>query len=346
MSRETSEWLNQNVLVGYTETRGNAWHYKASDQGEEANHYDGAIPLEDVKRRLFDWEAESCPVFIRVKSSIDDATGMDDEGNPYKMIQVEDRQAVIHGKTNAVFNIFKDGYKTHQFDSLLTMASNIIDDSINIGSAGLLRKGAVGWVSIEMPESIEVLDGFDVRSHLILTTSHDGTLATTIKPVDTFVVCDNTHVQAMSENGAQFKARHSKYSTMRISNVQEALGFVHRMSESAAEEINRLVEWKVTDDQFKKVIANLCAIPNLDDSSQTAVTKAENRRSAIVNLYKEDSRVAPWAGTALGVLQAFNTYNHHFGSDVAKRTERNMLNVLNGKTEKADTNVLRVLASV
>jgi len=57
MSKETSEWLNQNVLVGYTETRGNAWHYKASDQGEEANHYDGAVPLEDVNRRLFDWEA-------------------------------------------------------------------------------------------------------------------------------------------------------------------------------------------------------------------------------------------------------------------------------------------------
>ena len=346
MSTETSEWLNQNVLVGYTETRGNAWHYRASDQGEESNHYESAIPLEDVKRRLFHWQAESCPVFIKVGSTIDDATGIDDEGNPFKMVQVEDRQAVVHGTTKKVFNIFKDGYKTHQFDTLLDMASNIIDDSINIGSAGLLKDGAIGWVSIEMPESIEVVEGFSVRSHLILTTSHNGTLATTIKPVDTFVVCDNTHVQAMSEDGAQFKARHSKYSNMKITNVKEALGFVHRLTESASVEVNRLVDWKVTDDQFKRIIANLCAIPNLEDSSQTAVTKAENRRSAIVNLYKEDSRVAPWAGTALGVLQAFNTYNHHFGGDVAKRTERNMMNVLSGKTEQSDNNVLKVLASV
>ena len=45
MSKETQEWLNRNVLIGYTERRGNAWHYRASDQGDEPNHYPGAIPL-------------------------------------------------------------------------------------------------------------------------------------------------------------------------------------------------------------------------------------------------------------------------------------------------------------
>ena len=31
MSKETSNWLNNNVLVGMTDKRGNAWHYKASE---------------------------------------------------------------------------------------------------------------------------------------------------------------------------------------------------------------------------------------------------------------------------------------------------------------------------
>ena len=53
MSRETIEWLNQNTLIGYTDKRGTAWHaVKGYD-----NHYAGAVPLEDVRKRLFSWTA-------------------------------------------------------------------------------------------------------------------------------------------------------------------------------------------------------------------------------------------------------------------------------------------------
>lgn len=346
MGTETSQWYNTNILVGYEDQRGKAWHYKASEQGEESNHYAGAVPVEDIRRRIFNYTAESAPVFMRVPATIEDFDGVDDDGKPYKMVQLDDRQAIYHSNTLECFNIFKDSYKSHQFETLITMAENLIDDDINVGSAGILKGGAIGWLSIEQPESVEVLEGFSIRPHLLLTTSHNGTLATTIKPVTTFVVCDNTHVAALSEDGNQFKARHSKYSDMRISTVQEALGFVHRMTDTLTEELSRLSEWKVSDEQWRKVVDQLAPMPDVNEVTPTVFTKAQNKRNAIFGLYKEDARVAPWAGSALGVLQAFNTYNHHFGTTVEKRTERNMMNVLNGKTEQADSRVLKALASV
>ena len=57
MSQETPEWLNTNTLIGFTEKRGHAWHYRAEVQGDQSNHYPGAVPIEDVRRRLFPWEA-------------------------------------------------------------------------------------------------------------------------------------------------------------------------------------------------------------------------------------------------------------------------------------------------
>ena len=33
MSRETLQHLNTNVLIGHTEQRGTAWHYRAEEQG-------------------------------------------------------------------------------------------------------------------------------------------------------------------------------------------------------------------------------------------------------------------------------------------------------------------------
>jgi len=62
MSAETSTWLNTRTLIGFTDQRGHAWHYRSSDQGDEPNHYPGAIPIGDVRRRLFDWSATAADV--------------------------------------------------------------------------------------------------------------------------------------------------------------------------------------------------------------------------------------------------------------------------------------------
>jgi len=50
-----------------------------------------------------------------------------------------------------------------------------------------------------------------------------------------------------------------------------------------------------------------------------------------LTLYRHDNRVAPWAGTAQGVLQAVNTAEHHEGTiRGATRSERNMPKTVNG----------------
>ena len=59
MSRETAQWLNTYTLVGFTDQRGHAWHYRMDLQGVETNHYSAAIPVDDVLRRLFNWRANS-----------------------------------------------------------------------------------------------------------------------------------------------------------------------------------------------------------------------------------------------------------------------------------------------
>lgn len=346
MSAETMEWLNQNILVGFTAERGNAWHYRADLQGDEPNHYEGAIPVEDIRRRLFAWTANTAPVFVQVAADADNATGIADDGTPYRLVAAAGRRAVLHSETDEVFGIFSDGYKTHQYsDWLVTNLANIVDDSINFGSAGILKGGAVAFVTLEMPESVDALEGFAVRPHLMATTSHNGQLATTYKTVATFVVCDNTHAMAMAENSAAYKVRHSKYSDMRIQSARDALGIVHTMTTDIVAEVNALASHKVSDAEFLKVMDALAPMPNEDETTKTAVTRMETKRAEVMALYNDDPRVAPWRGTALGVLQAWNTYAHHISGTDERRVERNMLNALTGKTEKSDAKVLALLGA-
>ena len=80
MSQETFSWLNRNVLVGFTDKRGDAWHYRASDQGDEPNHYTGAIPVADVERRLFHWTPVEGTVETTITVDADDPGAHDRAG--------------------------------------------------------------------------------------------------------------------------------------------------------------------------------------------------------------------------------------------------------------------------
>jgi len=64
MSKEALKWLNTQTLIGFTEKRGNAWHYRVDLQSAEPNHYPGPVPVEDV-RRPFSWEPELWEVYAR-----------------------------------------------------------------------------------------------------------------------------------------------------------------------------------------------------------------------------------------------------------------------------------------
>src|SRR5262245_50737583 len=102
MSQESMAWLNQMTLIGFTEKRGTAWHYRAADQGEEPNHYPGAIPVDDVLRRLFNFEVVERPVFVGRSATR--------EGQPV-VREIPGRKAMVCSDNGDVLGIFKDGYQ-------------------------------------------------------------------------------------------------------------------------------------------------------------------------------------------------------------------------------------------
>lgn len=340
MSQESSSWLNQNVLIGYTDERGHAWHYRADDQGAEANHYPGAIPVEDVRRRLFDWEALEVPVSIpAIGASFDDGFSI-----------LPNRKAIIRSDSRAFLGWFKDSYQPHQYDEwLLKISADILGDDLQIGSAGLLKGGAQAWVSIEVPESIETPEGVTFRPHLLASTSFDGSLATGYRRCIQFVVCDNTFAAALGENGDTYKVRHSKYSGLKLQDAKDALGIIHQ----SADDFSALVaEWcavDVTAGQFDEVLNELIPVPEDEGRGKT---RSENKQAELRTLWNSDPRVTPWQGTKFGALQAFNTYYHHVatvkgsGGREAIRAERNMENTISGKTGERDGEVIAAIDKV
>ena len=169
MSRETINDLNNLTLIGYTDKRGHAWHYRANEQGDESNHYPLAIPVEDVRRRLFNWTALEGQITANAITEDGVVTTTDPA-----------RKAIMRSDTGAILGVFKSGYRIHQYDQwLIHNVETLLDASVRIGSAGLLKKGAVAWVQVEMEDTITTPEGVDFRPFLTAATSMDGSLAST-----------------------------------------------------------------------------------------------------------------------------------------------------------------------
>lgn len=348
MSKETSLWLNQNTLIGYTEKRGNAWHYRSTDQGEESNHYPLAIPVDDVLRRLFPWHAVEARTFYEFEKGDLDVLTM--EGS-FKVNRSE-RKTIIRSDTGAELGSFKEGYQPHQYDEwLIHNVATLLDTSsgdLGIGSAGLLKGGGIAWVEISMPDTITTPEGFDFRPYLLAATSFNGSLATTYGQKVQATVCDNTLAANLSDKSQQVKIRHSRNSLDKISDVREALGILHGISDDFSRQVAELSKLKISDHQFEELIDAIAPLPKPGESKTTrAITLAENKRDELWRLWRNDERVTPWRGNAFGALQALNTYQHHsMNVRGMTRPERNMLNAVNGQTEAADAKALEIIYSL
>jgi len=343
MSKETYAYLNGgNILIGCTDERiAPPWWNDERLQSGESIFYPQGVPVEDVQRRLFFWNAQEAPIFVGIK---------DDDGNIVRYEEQTDRKAIVRSDSNLVLGLYKDSYAIHQYSQwLIDIVADVFDQSkseLVIGSAGVLRNGGASWVSFERPETIQTKEGFPIRPHILATTSHNGSIATTYKAICTAVVCDNTLFASLNETGVEHKTRHSKNSTARVQSIRDALGIIHAIEENYIEEIERLSQIEVSDKEWNLIVDRIVPISVEGDARPQTIARAENKQEAIKHLYKSDPRVAPWSGTALGVLQAFNTWQHHVTGKQESRPERNAFNAITGKTSEHDKFVLQVVNEV
>lgn len=339
MSKESLATLNSQTLIGYTSKRGHAWHYDETLQGDESNHYEGAIPVEDVVRRLFNWEPVCGP----------EETTVIIDGEPVHIVN-EDRQVIIRPDTLARLGNFTTGYQPHGYKEwLLTSVATAVDADLKIGSAGLLRGGAWAFAQMDVEETMNSC-GVAFRPNILATTSLDGSLSTTYKACNKIVICDNTCTAALGEGGTpSYKVKHSKYSPLKIDSMRDALGIVFTMSELFSAEIERLTSAKVDEARWNAFLDAYTAptikpgkVPN-----KRAKDASEAKRGSLLTLWNSDERVSPWKNTEWGVMAAVNTYAHHMQPTLTlDRPTRNLERMVRGEFDTLDAATMTLLATV
>lgn len=176
-------------------------------------------------------------------------------------------------------------YVPIQNSDAFSFLNNLVDESGAIfETAGSLSGGRQVFMSIKMPESIQLNGGADsVDMYLMATTSHDGSKSFTAAVTPIRPVCTNTVALALDRAKSRFNLRHTIGAQGKVAQAKEVLGLVHKYEAEFQLEVERLLDASYTNSQFEQLVETLFPID--DEATQVLTTKRTNQRDALLNLW-------------------------------------------------------------
>lgn len=296
--------------------------------------YPHAIPTESLRTELFGWEAVEAPLFANFDG---------------QEIAIPNKHAIVRDDLGVVLGIPSVKYAIHQYqDSLVTGVEKILGSGLAVNAAGLTGYGRRAWVSVALADTVTTAEGVEFLPHLIAFGSHDSTLPTGYKRSALNMICNNMIGKMLKEKSAfqEVKIRHTVNSGLRLESAQQALGILAETEDEFSRAIRELCAQEVTAGDFRRFVEALVPIAS-DAVKGKGLTIAESKRETLTDMYHNDPRCAPWAGTAWGCIQTVNTHERWNalvrGTD---RNERNQDRDLSDHWDKLDTSTYATLQRV
>ncbi|WP_338752266.1 DUF932 domain-containing protein [Janibacter alittae] len=198
-------------------------------------------------------------------------------------------------------------------------------------TAGSLRGGRQVFVTMRLPESLNVGGSDRVDLNIAALNSHDGSSAFRLLVTPVRVVCANTQAAALRSHKASISIRHTRNAKAAVQAAREALGLTFAYAEEFEAEAERLINTTMTDAGFADMTARVFG--TLDrDASKRAQTAERERVANLDRLWFDANTQAGIRQTAWAGYQSVAEYVDHFAP-------------VRAKSGKADARALRLLTS-
>jgi phage/plasmid-like protein (TIGR03299 family) len=206
-----------------------------------------------LKAAGLDWEVEKRPV---------PGARLDSKGDPIKYQLV--RRARDAGEQDILLGLVSPRYEPLQNKNAFEFFNPIVGEGAAIfETAGALGDGERVWVLAKLPGEIRVVGDDIVNKFLLLSNTHNGNGAVTVKFTPIRVVCQNTLVLALEDGEKSVKVRHTKRMSERLAEVPELLGIFKSVFESAEESFKALVKTGVDTNRLNQYLESV--FPRTDE---------------------------------------------------------------------------------
>lgn len=265
--------------------------------------YEGGLTFETIRDELLSWSAIEGELTTTVLTPDGVTTAV-----------VPKHKAILRDDTHEVIGVVGKSFAIHQprewvADNLERLLSGT---ELAVQSAGTANHGAQVWMQVANPENRVGPGGFEFRPFILAATGLDGSLSTIYKKNTIAIVCENTYRASLRKSESmEIRLRHTANSAFRLGEVRDTLAIVFETGDEFERELEELLAIKVSDRAFEQIVGKLTG-----GSTDSVRSKSISERKAgeLVNLWRNDNRVAPWNGTGLGAMQAISTWRQHIAT--------------------------------
>ena len=237
------------------------------------------------KEALMDWTINEAPIQF---------------SNAGNMQSFNGRKALFRSDTGLPLSIVSDDYQIVQpFEVLEFFQDLVANAGMYLETAGVLFDGRRFWAMANTGRAAQVLGNDTVKGNLLLTSSCDGSSATTAMFTATRVVCNNTLRLAL-QGDQRVQVRHSK--TFDPQTIKNQLGLIDAAWESFVETITDLSKVKLDDKKAQEFFYKLIADSEKSAEDQSFAVGREVQD--LMERYRNGMGSEVSYGTAWGLVNA------------------------------------------
>ena len=223
------------------------------------------------------------------------------EGLP---LEVQSHVANVRSSDSRVLGVVGKSYQVLQNDQVFSWFAPFLEaEQATFEAAGALAEGSRIWAlaKIEGAEQ-EVRDGDAVKGYLLLSHSHDGSLAIRVGFTPVRVVCSNTLTWAHSDEASKLiRIRHRGDVIANLESVRETMDVVRQGFFSTIEQYRGLANVHIQQKdvaRYVELVLEPVRKAN-DEGEQVLSTKAQNIIDRIVEKATVGSELADGATPTL-----------------------------------------------
>lgn len=141
-------------------------------------------------------------------------------------------------------------------------ALNVVDEILQSGRATIETAGAIDggkkvFICLKVDKSIFVGDNDEIKQYVLISNSHDGSMAITAMPTNIRVVCNNTLTAALRNAKGAIKIRHSASANDRLREAAKVLNLITSNTEINAENYNTMKQFAISKEDMMNYFGNL-----------------------------------------------------------------------------------------
>ena len=253
-----------------------------------------------IKAAGLDWQILREPVLYRYQE---------------KMREVHDRHVLIRSDNGAPLSIVSDSYCIVQPKEVIEFYSDLVAGSaFSLETAGALDDGRKVWGLARSNYSCNIQEKDRIDAFLLLASSCDKSLATTVAFTSVRVVCQNTLNFAMDDvkGKSQSKSLKVAHNTrFDWAEAKQKLNLIEGAWGAFVEKVALLAAREVKQNEVDKFFENLFLTGKKDDEKLTnkAIIEIQNLKSSFVN--GQGQQLPSAKDTAWGLINAVTYYVDH-----------------------------------